>query len=84
MIIGRETKDNLATFAKIFEFFLALESYATGIDLDFKPFDTHVSSDMPAAWKLNKPCPYVLKCMLVSSTLMTLSTLQQWLCTRIT
>jgi hypothetical protein len=51
MIIGKETKDNLATFAEIFEFVLALESDATGIDLDFKPFDTHFSSDMSAAWK---------------------------------
>jgi hypothetical protein len=54
MIIGKETKDNLATFAEVFEFFLALESDATGIDLDLKPFDTHVSSDMSAAWKTTR------------------------------
>jgi hypothetical protein len=35
----------------MYSIFLALESDATGIDLDFKPFDTHVSSDMSAAWK---------------------------------
>jgi hypothetical protein len=49
MIIGKEKKDHLATFAEVFNFFLALESYSTGIDLDFKPCDTHDSSDMPAA-----------------------------------
>jgi hypothetical protein len=49
MIIGKETKDDLATFAEVFELFLALESDATGITLDVKLFDTHVSLDM--AWK---------------------------------
>jgi hypothetical protein len=51
MIIGKRTTDNLATSAEVFNFFLALESDATGIDLDVKPFDTHVSSDMSTAWK---------------------------------
>jgi hypothetical protein len=41
----------LATFDEVFEFFIDLESDATGIDLYSKPFDTHVSLDMSAAWK---------------------------------
>ena len=51
-IIGKETKENLKIFAEVFDFFLSLENDATGVDPDFLPFDTHVSSDMSASWKI--------------------------------
>jgi hypothetical protein len=51
-IIGKETKANLEIFAEVFDFFLSFEHDATGIDPDFLPFDTHVSSDMSASWKV--------------------------------
>jgi hypothetical protein len=51
MIIGKETKDSFDTFAKVFEFFIAFEFDAIGINVHVKPFDTHVSWDMSAEWK---------------------------------
>jgi hypothetical protein len=52
MIIVKELKDNVTKFIEVFELFLALESDVTGINVDFKPFDTHVSLDMSAAWTM--------------------------------
>jgi hypothetical protein len=51
-IIGKETKDNLEILAEVFDFILSLEHDATGIDPDFLPFETHVSYDMSASWKV--------------------------------
>jgi hypothetical protein len=50
--MGKETKDNLDFFAEVFDFFLSLKHDATGIYPYFLPFNTHVSSDMSAQWKV--------------------------------
>jgi hypothetical protein len=51
-IIRKETTDNLDFFAEVFHFFLSLEHVATGVDPDYLPFETHVSSGMSALWKV--------------------------------
>jgi hypothetical protein len=52
MIIVKVTKDNLEIMSEVSGFFIALESDATSVNTEFMPFETHVSLDMSAAWKI--------------------------------